>query len=164
MIGTDVQAYDPDLAALAANSTTGFWAYTGAGTGAARTLTAPAAGLTISNGAGTAGNPTFALANDLAALEALSSTGFGVRTGSDTWAQRTITGTANEITCDVGHLWQPPDRPGSCAFRNSRWCWAVTGVGILDTGNGRPHRGRRAVPAQCPGGGTFLRDPLGHFL
>ncbi|MBL1434553.1 DUF5011 domain-containing protein [Candidatus Wolfebacteria bacterium] len=68
----------------------------------ARSLTAPAAGLTISNANGTAGNPTFVLANDLAALEGLASTGIAVRTGSDTWAQRTITGTANEITVTNG--------------------------------------------------------------
>lgn len=98
VIGTDVQAYDADLAALAANSTTGFWAYTGAGTGAARTLTAPAAGFTITNPAGTAGNPTFALANDLSALEALASTGFAARTTTDTWAQRTLTAPAAGFT------------------------------------------------------------------
>jgi hypothetical protein len=84
--GTDVQAFDADLSALAANSTDGFWAHTGAGTGAARTLTAPAAGLTISNPAGIAGNPTFALANDLSALEGLGSTGIARRTGTDTWS------------------------------------------------------------------------------
>jgi hypothetical protein len=86
VIGTDVQAFDADLAALAGNSTDGLWAHTGAGTGAARTLTAPAAGLTISNPAGIAGNPTFALANDLAALEGLASTGIARRTGSDAWS------------------------------------------------------------------------------
>lgn len=86
VIGTDVQAQDADLSALAANSTTGFWAYTGAGTGAARTFTAPAAGFTITNPAGTAGNPTFVLANDLAALEGLSGTGIARRTGTDAWS------------------------------------------------------------------------------
>ncbi|ANW00692.1 hypothetical protein [Bradyrhizobium icense] len=86
VIGTDVQAFDADLAALAANSTDGLWAHTGAGTGAARTLSAPAAGLTITNPAGVAGNPTFALANDLAALEGLASTGIARRTGSDAWS------------------------------------------------------------------------------
>jgi hypothetical protein len=57
-IGTDVQAYDADLGALAANATNGFWARTGAGTGAARTLTGTANEITVTNGAGTAGNPT----------------------------------------------------------------------------------------------------------
>lgn len=85
-IGTDVQAYDSDLAALAANSTNGLWARTGAGTGAARTLTAPAAGVTVSNGDGVSGNPTLALANDLAALEGLSGTGIARRTGADAWS------------------------------------------------------------------------------
>jgi hypothetical protein len=84
------QPLDADLTALAANSADGFWAHTGAGTGAARTLTAPAAGLTITNPAGTAGNPTFALANDLSALEGLGSTGIAVRSAADTWVQRSI--------------------------------------------------------------------------
>lgn len=99
VINTDVQAYDLDLAALAANSTDGFWAHTGAGTGAARTFTAPAAGFTITNPAGIAGNPTFVLANDLAALEGLSSTGYAARTTTDTWAQRTFqAGTGMGVT------------------------------------------------------------------
>lgn len=98
VIGTDVQAYDADLAALAANSTAGFWAYIGSGTGAARTLTAPAAGFTITNPGGTAGNPTFVLANDLAALEGLGSTGLAVRTAADTWAQRSLAAPAAGFT------------------------------------------------------------------
>ncbi len=64
VIGTNVQAFDSDLAALAANAGTGLWAVTGAGTGAVRTLTAPAAGITVSNGGGVAGNPTLTLADD----------------------------------------------------------------------------------------------------
>lgn len=96
--GTDVQAFDSDLAALAANSTAGLWTYTGAGTGAARTLAAPAAGFTITNPAGTAGNPTFVLANDLAALEGLSSTGIARRTGTDTWSVGTLVTNAELAT------------------------------------------------------------------
>lgn len=102
VIGTDVQAYDADLAALAANATSGLWARTGAGTGAARTITAPAAGISVSNGDGVAGNPTLALANDLAGLEGMSCTGVAIRSATDTWLCRTVGGTANEISVANG--------------------------------------------------------------
>lgn len=85
-IGVNVQAYDADLAAVAALATTGIAVRTGAGTWAVRDMAYPAAGLTITNSAGVAGNPTFALTNDLAALEALATTGFAQRTGADTWS------------------------------------------------------------------------------
>lgn len=101
-IGVDVQAYDGDLAALAALAGTGIAVRTGTDTWAQRTITGPAAGLTVSNGNGVSGNPTLALANDLAALEGLGSTGLAARTGSDTWAQRSIQGTANEVAVANG--------------------------------------------------------------
>jgi hypothetical protein len=51
----------------------------------------PAQGLTIAGGPITsAGTLTFTLANDLAAVEALSSTGIAVRTATDTWTTRSI--------------------------------------------------------------------------
>jgi hypothetical protein len=96
------QPLDADLTALAALASTGHVVRTGAATYALRTLTGAAAGISVSNGDGVAGNPTLALANDLAALEALASTGLAARTGADTWAQRTITGTANEISVADG--------------------------------------------------------------
>lgn len=80
------QPLDADLTALAALSTTGIVARIAANTYALRTLTAPAAGLSITNPDGVSGNPTFALANDLDALEALSTTGYAKRTGTDTWS------------------------------------------------------------------------------
>jgi hypothetical protein len=89
VIGTNVQAFDSDLAALAANAGTGLWAVTGSGTGAVRTITAPAAGITVSNGGGVAGNPTLALADDLAAVEGLATTGIVRRTGTSTWTAGT---------------------------------------------------------------------------
>jgi hypothetical protein len=98
VIGTNVEAWDADLDALAANSTDGFWAHTGAGTGSARTITAPAAGFTITNPAGIAGNPTFVLANDLAALEGLSGTGIARRTGTDAWSVGTAVTNAELAT------------------------------------------------------------------
>jgi hypothetical protein len=102
-IGTDVQGYDATLAALAAFNSSGIIVQTAADTFAARTLTGPAAGITVTNGSGVSGNPTLSLANDLSALEALSSTGIAVRTGTDAWAQRTITGTANQVTVTNGN-------------------------------------------------------------
>jgi len=101
--GNPAFALANDLAALEALASTGFAARTGSDAWAQRSLTQPAAGLTITNPAGIAGDPTFALANDLAALEALSSTGIAVRTGSDTWAQRTVTGTANQVDVTNGN-------------------------------------------------------------
>lgn len=92
------QAADSDLTALANTSTTGLYTITAAGTSATRSLVQPAAGITISNATAVAGNPTFALANDLAALEGLSSTGIAVRTGTDTWAQRQITSSGGRLT------------------------------------------------------------------
>lgn len=102
VIGTNVQAWDADLDCLAAIGTTGMVARTGAGTCAARTVTAPAAGITVSNGDGVSGNPTLALANDLAAVEGLSGNGCAARTATDTWAVRTVTGTASQITVTNG--------------------------------------------------------------
>lgn len=99
--GSSYQASDADLAAIAALASTGFAVRTASNTWAQRSLTAPAAGFTITDGNGVSGNPTFVLANDLAALEGLGSTGIAVRTGTDAWAQRTITGSAG-ITVSNG--------------------------------------------------------------
>src|SRR5882672_9759117 len=72
--------------------TNGFVVRTGSsGATVARSLTQPAAGLTIANNDGVSANPVFALANDLSALEALSGTGFAKRTGTDAWTLVTNT-------------------------------------------------------------------------
>lgn len=59
---------------------------------------APASGLSISGSPiTTSGTLTFALANDLAAIEALGGTGFAVRTANDSWANRSLLGTTDRI-------------------------------------------------------------------
>lgn len=95
-------AFDSEVNGIADLGTSGMVARTGAGTFDARTLTQPASGLTITDGDGISGNPTFALANDLSALEAMSGTGLVARTGSETYAQRSIAGTSNEISVSNG--------------------------------------------------------------
>jgi hypothetical protein len=63
----------------------------------------PTQGLTITGSPiTTSGTLTFALANDLAAVEGLTTNGMTVRTATDTWTTRTITGTAGQITVVSG--------------------------------------------------------------
>lgn len=57
---TDITV-DSDLNALASNATNGFWARTGAGTGAARTILGTASRIVVTDGDGVAGNPTIDL-------------------------------------------------------------------------------------------------------
>lgn len=62
-------------------------------------LVAPASGITITNPNGITGNPTFALSNDLAAVENLSGIGIAVRTANNTWTLRNLAvGTGLSIT------------------------------------------------------------------
>jgi hypothetical protein len=82
--------FSQDIAAIAALTGTGILARTGMATWSLRLTVAPAAGLTITNPGGVAGNVTFALANDLAAVEGLSGTGLATRTAADTWTTRSV--------------------------------------------------------------------------
>jgi Repeat of unknown function (DUF5907) len=85
------QTLDATLTSLAAYNTNGLLTQTAADTFTGRTLTAPAAGITVNNGNGVTGNPTLALANDLAALEALAGTNtIYYRSAIDTWSAITI--------------------------------------------------------------------------
>lgn len=75
------------------------------GTVTSVTLTQPAAGLTLTNSGttqATVATSTFALANDLAAVEGLSGTGLATRTATDTWTTRAITGTSGTISVSNG--------------------------------------------------------------
>lgn len=107
--GVDYQAYDADLAALAANSTNGLWARTGAGTGAARTITGTANQITVTNGDGVSGNPTLSLPADVLVPTVLTVPNTGlhildtnathdliVAPGSNLTADRTLTVTTGD--------------------------------------------------------------------
>jgi hypothetical protein len=97
------QALDADLTAISALSGTGIAVRSAADTWLLRSLVAPAAGITIADPAGVLGNPTFALANDLAAVEGLATIGFAVRTTTDTWTTRSIvTGSSTRIVVTDG--------------------------------------------------------------
>lgn len=101
--GTNVQAFDSDLTALAINAAVGSWTVTGVGTGACRVLTGPAAGITVTNGSGVAGNPTIGLANDLAAVEGLATTGLVRRTvnSPEAWSAGTAVANAELATMNA---------------------------------------------------------------
>jgi|GEM_PF-1040088 len=60
-IGTDVQAWDADLDAVAAFSSTGLAARTGSGAWAQRNIAGTANEITLTNGDGVSGNPTASL-------------------------------------------------------------------------------------------------------
>lgn len=84
-IGTDVQAADADLSALASNSTNGLWARTGAGTGSARTITGTSNRITVTNGDGVSGNPTIDVSSSYvgqATITTLGTIGTGVWQGT----------------------------------------------------------------------------------
>jgi hypothetical protein len=100
-IGTQVQAQGAGLDALQALSTTGNVVRTGNNVFATRAFSVSGAGVSISNGDGVAGNPTISLTNDLSAIEALGTTGFPVRTATDTWTQRNLV-TAARLTVTNG--------------------------------------------------------------
>lgn len=90
---SDLTAYQPvdsDLTAVAGLAANGIVARTGTGAFSVRSIGVPATGLSITNADGVSGNPTLALANDLAAVEAISTTGFVKRTATETWTAASI--------------------------------------------------------------------------
>lgn len=106
-----------DLLALENLGTTGMAARTGTSTWSTRTITQPPAGITVTNGDGVAGNPTLGLADDLAAVEGLATTGIAARTASNTWTTRTLTaGAGISITNGDGVSGNPTITATATAF------------------------------------------------
>jgi hypothetical protein len=111
--------------------------------------------LTISNPAGTAGNPTFALANDLAALEGLSSTGIARRTGSDTWSVGTAVANSELATAADGTI--KSNISGSSAAPSDNTITAVLDKLFGTTQGTVIYRGASSWAALTPGtAGQFL--------
>jgi hypothetical protein len=96
-IGSDVQAYSSELAALAAMAATGIIARTAANTYAQRTLTGVAGRISVTNGDGVSGNPTF----DLATL-ADGGTGSFLKFTRDTYGR--VSGTTAVVAADISSL------------------------------------------------------------
>src|SRR5882724_5678064 len=90
VIGTNIQAWDTDLDALAGLNTTGLIVRTGAGTATTRTITGTANEITLTNGSGVSGNPTISLPT------ALTFTGKTVTNG--TYSGGTFSGTLGANT------------------------------------------------------------------
>jgi hypothetical protein len=88
----------PDLNTLG----TGIVAKTSTSTFAARALATSGAGLSVTNGDGVANNPTFQLTGVAAAIASSTGTGMLAIIGGTAIANRTITGTANQIAVTDG--------------------------------------------------------------
>jgi hypothetical protein len=73
VIGTDVQAYNAELAAISGLSSNGLIARTSSSTAAARTLTGTAGQITVVNGDGVSGNPTLSLPTALTSVNSVTS-------------------------------------------------------------------------------------------
>ena len=104
VIGTDVQAYDSGLAALAAFNTNGLLVQTANNTFVGRTLTGTANEITVTNGDGVSGAPTLSLPS------ALTFTGKTVTGG--TFSQPTIVlnqGTSPTPTAEGDIQWDTDD-------------------------------------------------------
>ncbi len=100
-IGSSVQAHGDDLDALEALGSLGFAVRVGSNQWAQRSLD-NGTGILITDTFGATQNPLIALTTDALALENLSSTGFAVRTATNTWAQRSVAGTSGEIAVANG--------------------------------------------------------------
>lgn len=96
-IGSDIQGYSAELAALAALTTTGIIARTASGTYVPRTIIGTAGRTVVTNGDGVAGAPSFDLA-----LLADSGTGTLLKFTRDGYGR--ISGTATPTATDIGAI------------------------------------------------------------
>jgi len=103
-----------------------------------RTFATTGTGITIVNGDGVAGNPTFSLDSDLQAVGALASNGLIARTGSGTVAARTLSTTESGLTVTngdgvSGNPTIKRTRRGFAAYKNGNQTGIVTATNTVVT-------------------------------
>ncbi len=97
------------------------------------TLTQPAAGLTITSSVALGGTATFALANDLAAVEGLATTGFVKRTAADTWSTQTAISLATDVTGSLSGSSLTDATVTNAKLQNSSISFAQPAAGLTVT-------------------------------
>ena len=90
------------------SASTGMIAKTASNTVAARTMSSTTTGLSVTDGDGVAGNPTFALTGVALAVAGATGTGALALTSSSTVSTRTILGTASQIDVTDGNFVNSP--------------------------------------------------------
>lgn len=152
-IGTDVQAYDADLTAIAGISTNGLIARTGSGTAAARTLTA-GSGIAVTNGDGASGNPTVAVDSTVVTL-----------TGSQTLTNKTLTAPALTSPAMSGVPTAPTASYGTSTTQVATTSFVQSALQALyPVGSVYINASDATNPATLFGFGTWTELGAGHVL
>lgn len=137
-IGSSVQAYDADLAALAALASTGLVARTAANTYAERTITGTTNRLDVTNGNGVSGNPTLDISTSYVGQSSITTLGT-ISTG--TWNATTLDvtyGGTGQTTANAAFNALAPSQTGNSGkyltTDGSNTSWGTIAAGFADPG------------------------------